>query len=54
MGVIQRAINVGNKLIKEIADRVFHHNNDAQEMETPITNSSQIDTNHMDFGDFER
>ena len=46
LNVIKRVIELGKKLLKEMADRVFHSRSDIMETETPQINASQ--TNHDD------
>lgn len=49
LSLIRRVIEMGKKLLKEMADRVFHPRYEASEIETP-----QVDTPKADYDDFER
>lgn len=49
LGLIKRIIEMGKKLLREMADRVFHPWHEASEIETP-----QVDTPKADYDDFER
>ena len=43
LGLIKRIIEMGKKLLREMADRVFHPRSDIMETETPQDISPQTD-----------